>query len=366
MDRLAAVNRAALWVAVLTLIGFSMLSALVIRAQPQGILSFAYIGTRFSLGDPNGTVGYDGQFAYFIARDGAQAIPYIDGPSLRYQRILYPLVARVLAFGNAEWVPWTLLLVNLIAHTVASGVLALLIGRLGGNPWSALVYSVWIGNMFAVRLDLNEPLFMALALLAVLAYTRERWRTTIVLLVLSTAAKELGIVLALGLALHMAVTRGKWRWASLIVGAPLLYFGVWWGVMRIWLGRLPLGYPAAKVEPLPFLGMFTMLHDPLQFGMLVLWLGIPTLLLLIAAGRVLWRTRTLSLSIALLLPALLFVMTMPDVSWQDPVAAYRVALPLIPTGLLFVAEHAPQRARLLAALWIPASLVALLLPGFWI
>jgi hypothetical protein len=38
-----------------------------------------------------------------------------DVPAYRYQRILYPVAARALALGNADLVPWTLIIVNVIA-----------------------------------------------------------------------------------------------------------------------------------------------------------------------------------------------------------------------------------------------------------
>lgn len=359
--------RAVGWgVAAVTLLLYAGLVLLVVLNQPQGVLAFAHIGTRFSEGDPNGTVGYDGQFVYFIARDGAAAEPFMDGATLRFQRILYPVLARALALGSADVVPWALVLINLAAHALACGLLAHLIVRLGGRGWSAVVYAGWIGAVFALRFNLTEILCVALALAAITAYLDERWRWTIALLVLATAAKEIGLLVALGLALHASFSRGRWRWAFLIGAGPALYFFVWWGVMRLWFGRLPLGYPAAKLHMIPFEGMFTVLDEPLLFGMLLLWLGLPTLILLVAALRVLWRTRRLTLSIALLLPAAGFVMAMPDVSWEDPVAAYRVAILIVPAGLLFVAEHMPQRWRLLAAAWLPAALVALLIPGLWV
>ncbi len=353
-------------VAALTLLVYAALVLLVVLNQPQGVLAFAHIGTRFSEGDPNGTVGYDGQFVYFIARDGAAAEPFMDGATLRFQRILYPVLARALALGSADVVPWALVLINLAAHALACGLLAHLIARLGGQSWSAVVYAFWIGAVFVVRFNLTEILCVALSLAAVAAYLNARWRWTIGLLVLATAAKEIGLLVALGLALHAAFARGRWRWAFLIGAGPALYFFVWWGVMRLWFGRLPLGYPAAKLHAIPFEGMFSVWGEPLLFGMLLLWLGLPTLILLLAALRVLWQTRRLTLSVALLLPAAGFVIAMPDVSWEDPVAAYRVAILIVPTGLLFVAEHMPQRWRLLAAAWLPAALVALLIPRLWI
>jgi hypothetical protein len=65
-------------------------------------LAFALLGTRFSEGDPQGTEGYDGQFAYQIALRPLSAAPYLDVPAYRYQRILYPMLARLLALGRPK------------------------------------------------------------------------------------------------------------------------------------------------------------------------------------------------------------------------------------------------------------------------
>ena len=69
-------------------------------------LAFATLGTRFSQHVPSGTEGYDGQFAYQIAVKPTGAAPFLDVPAYRYQRILYPLLARLLALGDAALGRW--------------------------------------------------------------------------------------------------------------------------------------------------------------------------------------------------------------------------------------------------------------------
>jgi hypothetical protein len=49
--------------------------------------------------------GFDGQFFYFIAMDPRRAAPYIDLAGYRYQRIAYPLAARLIVLGNRSLVP---------------------------------------------------------------------------------------------------------------------------------------------------------------------------------------------------------------------------------------------------------------------
>ncbi len=358
-------RRRALQIGLLTLVLTGALCLVVLLNFPQsGALTFAHLGTRFSEGDPQGTVGYDGQFSYFIARDGAAAVPYIDGPALRYQRILYPLLSRVLALGQPDVVPWTLLLVNLVAHSVATGLLTYVLVSWRAPAYGGLVYGLWIGNLFALRLDLNEPLCFALALGAVIAYQQERFRWTIFLLMLSTLTKELGLVIAGGLALH-AFVNGRRGWALLIVGAPLLMLLAWWGILRLWFGTLPTRYPAARFPLIPLEGMFRA-HSPVELLFLALWLGIPAVVMILLALQQSWRYHRLTLGAALALAGAGFILYMPGVSWEDPVAAYRVGLPLIVGGLLFVGEIYPRRMPWLALLWLPALLLIPLLAQLWV
>ncbi len=324
-------------------------------------LRFAHIGTAFSEDDPEGYSGYDGQFFYAIARDWTDATPAIDGPSLRYMRILYPLAARLLALGQPALVPWTLILVNVLACAAGTGLTTYLVGRRGAHPAWGLLYIAWVGTWFVVRLDLSELLCFALALGAVVTYEHRRIGPTAALLVLATLAKELGLVFAAGLALHALVTDRRWRDALLIGLAPLLTFAGWLLILRAWLGRFPFGYPAARLH-LPFVGLLTV-EDPATRLLVGLWLGLPTALL---AGLALWqigRARRLSLSAALLLAGAGFVMVMPHVSWEDALAAFRVGMPLVITGLLFLAEHRPRLLPLTAAFWLPALLLFPMTPG---
>ena len=100
-----------------TLCQLGYLAAVLIREQGDP-LAFAVIGDGFVNGQPLDYLGYDGQFAYWIARDPTPAVTgaYLDVPAYRYQRILYPLLAWALAAGQAALVPWTLVAVNLAAQ----------------------------------------------------------------------------------------------------------------------------------------------------------------------------------------------------------------------------------------------------------
>lgn len=93
--------------------------------------------------------GYDGQFFYYLALDPVHARDYMDANSYRYTRILYPMVARVLALGRPDLVPITLFLVNLLGLAAGTAVVAALLKRAGLSPWFALVYGFYPGMYFA-------------------------------------------------------------------------------------------------------------------------------------------------------------------------------------------------------------------------
>lgn len=402
-------TRVGLRVGIISTIIASVFALSVLIAHPDGILAFAHIGTRYSLGiakEDGGTTGYDGQFTYFIARDGAGAEPFMDGASLRYQRILYPLLARGLSFGQADLVPYMLVIINVVALGIGAGALAYLMSYFGANGYYALGYAVWVGNIFALRFDLHEILAFTFALVAIIPYIHKKYILTIALLICATMTKEIGFLVAIGLGLHAIFERRKIRWASLIIGAPLLTFLLWWGFMRLWFGTLPTRYPSAKLHLIPLQGMFDTLTATYEmtgaarmvnFSLLLIFLGIPTVLLGVLWVRIYLTPKsplhvgegTLpirkinfspfsnlekgaggmrsddTLPLWLLLPCIGFVLTMPDVSWRDPAAAYRVAVPIVLGGMIFVARYYPTKLKWLVAWWLPASLILLMLPEVW-
>ncbi|MFW5709395.1 MAG: hypothetical protein ACOCX5_04150 [Chloroflexota bacterium] len=381
--------RAALAVSLVALFIALIIVVPILLLHEDGVLGFAHIGTRFSEGTPpaaGGTTGYDGQFAYFIARDGAAAVPFIDGPAFRYQRIVYPALARLLSLGIDSLVPWMLLLVNVSALVIGTGILAYLLSGLGAQPWYALIYALWIGNLFTLRFDLTEMVCYGFALAGALAYVYQRGVMTVLLLVLAALTKEIGLVAAAGIALHALTVRRQVQWSLLFVLVPVGVYLLWWGVLNLWLGDAPSDYPASRFGVYPFQGALSILETDtlrggarmIHFGLVMLFLVVPAVILGASALVTLLRhaagivksptpsTATVQhFGLMLYLPAFGFLMFMPPVSWHDPAAVYRVGLPAVLAGILFVGQVRPGWLRWLAALWIPAILMLLLMPQFW-
>ena len=96
---------------------FSLVIALVyilviLSSNHWDPMVFIRVGGHFDPRIGGQEMGYDGQFGYQIALDPLNAWKYTDIAPYRYQRILYPIVVRVLALGQAAAIPWMMLLVK--------------------------------------------------------------------------------------------------------------------------------------------------------------------------------------------------------------------------------------------------------------
>ena len=117
-----------------------------------------------SLANPG---GFDGQFAYYIALDPLHATTYLDEPTYRLSRILYPLLARALALGRPTDIPYAMLATNWLALVGGTLALAAWLRRRGVSAWFALIFGLYPGLFEGLRYDLTEPLCYALVALAI-------------------------------------------------------------------------------------------------------------------------------------------------------------------------------------------------------
>lgn len=325
-------------------------------------LAFVIVGERFALGDPSGSVGYDGQFAYYIAVDPLGAQAHIDDPPYRYQRILYPLLARLLALGQPALVPWTLLAINVVSISVSTELLGRMLGRRGLSPYLALLLALWLGQVFALRANLNEPLCFLFVVIALWWYEEQRCLLSAVALAAGTLTKEAAL-LFLPAAVLVLLLRRHW-WLALcyacIVLLPYAAFQFW---LYLWLGGLGFFGSGAGFEWIPFYG-FAVSGPPAARIFLVLFFAIPVTVLLILAVRQLLRT-VQSFQTWALLTNCLFIVFLTRRSAIDVLAVFRLATGLVLAALLFCAAHRRHRlAFLLPIIWLPPSILAIMIPGF--
>ena len=363
-----AIRRVVLVVLVTAAVG-AVLIVVVLANHGWDPLTFATIGPRFEQGDAAAVAGYDGQFAYYIARDPLGAAEKMDEPAYRYRRILYPALAWLLsAGGQAGLLPWALLGINLAASAAATGLLAWLLERHDARGWFAWLLPWSIGGLFALRGNLNEHLSLALALAGLAFLVRERPGLAAVAFALGGLAKEMALLFAVGGVCWLLARRRREAALGLALGSigPLL---VWSGFLPIWLEQ-PL-FPSERTafEWLPFWGLKSVL-SPAELVMTLVWVVLPTAGLMARAAMDLWRWRSSGQAAPGALYAWcvvtngLFITFAPRASYVDFLAMMRLLLGGIAAGLLWVAAAHRRGLPWLAAVWAPASLLAWMIPGF--
>jgi len=130
-------------------------------------LGFVHEGTVWLHPERQGTNGYDGQFYLYIAQHPLHAVPFLDLPSIRLQRIFFPLLIDLAALGQRPLMPYAMLLLNWLAVGGGTLLVARLLQRWGRSPWFALSYALAAGIPVALQFDTPEPLAFALVALAV-------------------------------------------------------------------------------------------------------------------------------------------------------------------------------------------------------
>jgi hypothetical protein len=159
--------------------------------------------------------GFDGQFSYYIALDPLHAASYLDDAAYRYTRVLYPLLARLLALGNSTAIPYTLVAVNYLALAGGTLALATWLSRKGLSVWWALIFGLYPGFFEGLRYDLTEPLGYALIAVAVFLYdfgpARGRLVMSALCMALAVLARETTAIFPVvyGLALLIRPASGR-------------------------------------------------------------------------------------------------------------------------------------------------------------
>jgi hypothetical protein len=337
---------------------------LILRAGGDPLV-LASIGTQFSQGDPQGTEGYDGQFVVYIARDPRpiSVLAQLDVPAYRYQRILLPMLARLLSLGVHDRIPWVLAALGVIAQTLGTWGVAILLKRWQVNPWYALVYGLWVGFVMAVRLDLPEPLAYGLVIFAILAYVDERHFVAWILMGLAVFAKDVVLPFAAAFFLVYAWRREWLRLVGLglIAVLPFMIFQLWLWTQFGTLGLGSGGQYATPFEWIPFMGLLRVgQYDPSLLLVYLIVFGpsiiLPTVWGLSTVGRRLLKCEVDYLGLALFLQAL-SVVVLPFSTFAEPGGLLRYVCGLLLASLLFAARYKRMRVLRYAPLWILMNFV---------
>ena len=331
-------------------------------------LALAEIGSKYAAFDPEGEPGYDGQFSYYMARDPSpsEVEPYLDVPAYRYQRILYPLLARALAFGRMEILAWSLLGINWIVHGLATLGVGWFLHQEGTRPGYALIYGLWVGLVAAVGLDLHEPLAYGLVVCAWVMRAKRHEVLFALSLILALFAKETTLLF------WAAALIPTWRdisaRKSLVI---LLAGGLLYALWQLWLWRV-FGSPglgsggdmATGFEWIPWMGLWRIgLVDLRVLGLYLLIFG-PTIVLPSLWGLIESFKRKKHIiddwaAGSLLLHALLIIF-LPFSTFREPLGVVRIATGLVLSFVLVASARKYHRILNYSLFWIP--LLVMLIP----
>lgn len=353
------------------------LLSLVISAAYIGIrlvkynfdpVELAEIGTRFSEVDPQGEPGYDGQFSYYMARDLApdRVSEYLDVPAYRYQRILYPLLARVLALGRVELVPWTLLGLNWVVHSLATLGVCWVLRQQHIRVRYALIYGLWVGLIASVGLDLHESLAYGLIVGAWVMRMNRRDDIFAILLCLALFAKETSLLFWAAAFFPLYRTQGRRSSLWILLSGGFLYL-LW----QVWLwqtfGKVGIasgGDMATGFEWIPLMGIIRIAFINIRvFGLFLLIFG-PMVILPALWGLVVsWNERGWLLDdwalFSLFLHGLL-ILFLPFSTFREPLGLVRIATGMVLSVLIVASKNRYHRVLNYGMFWI--VLLAMLIP----
>lgn len=301
--------------------------------------------------------GYDGQFCYFIALDPAHAKYYIDAPNYRYERILYPMLARILGFGQPDLIPYTLLLVNIVGIVLTTWVIAKWLKNKGLSPWISLVYAFYPGVLITLQRDLTEIISYGFVALAIYLFDySQKYRILIVGIsfALAILARETTAVFAVLYTVSLLfegnskiswIKRWKtnWRKALLLLSISLLPFLFYAGFLIIWLGTNQLA-SAETLALVPFAGLFA--NAPWQDAqkLEIQSVVVPSLICLVSAIQAL-RKKIYRVEIwSIFFNVLIFVIMLPTLSYSEIYASGRITVG-VPLAAIFALPYIDQMSN---------------------
>jgi hypothetical protein len=129
-------------VALVAMLIYTLISVSVLAGHAWDPLAFVLERPAETPSDQTWAIGYDGQHAFAIARDPLNPPGWIDHTAFRYMRIVYPILAGILALEIDALIPW-LALAGLTKEIALAFPIGLALYELGSrNRKTALTIGV--------------------------------------------------------------------------------------------------------------------------------------------------------------------------------------------------------------------------------
>jgi hypothetical protein len=288
----------------------------------------------------------------------------MDHDAFRYQRIIYPLTIWILSLGGKPGLlPWVMILVNVAAISLSTGLLASLLVQYDRPAWIALAYPFFLGTLVTIRGNLTEPLALCWAVFGLWLLKKGSWKWAGVALGIAILTKEIALPFLLGITTWFVIQK-EYRTAISITMIGLAPALIWGAIITIWLGHSALSAQMAAMELIPFYGLLFLDVSPAK-GHILLWVAIPMFFFgslgLFDLRR--WRNDPVSL---IMLANVALLAFMPRMTWWNIGGAIRTVMGLVIASLLYVAVERPRLLPWVAAFWMVSGMLllpALLVPG---
>ena len=197
--------------------------------------------------------GYDGQFYYYVAMDTFLEKGYFKN-AYRQQRIFYPLLARLFAFGKEGLFQYTFYLVNLIALAAGMYFFILILKQYSLHPMWSLFYGLAPSSIMTIQYNLPSPVSIALIIIAIYFYINKNIILTTVFMALSFLTREDSIVVLLPL-LFWDYQCNKRFSRIFLLASCLIPFFLWQLFIAIKLGNMPVATSKEVISFIPFSGI---------------------------------------------------------------------------------------------------------------
>ena len=271
--------------------------------------------------------GYDGIAYYATARElfhPAAIAEIIDYPILRYRRIFYPLLVRLLSLGHEPLIAPMMLLVNLAATMVGVYLLQQLTAPHGLHPAWALLYSLHPGVLLSFLYDLPTAVAVFGVLWSVRWWQRGRWVAaglSLCAAMLTWEVLALPVAVGWGWYAVLKMARGAKGWRACL-GVPMLAAGlaVAWEIVLKFLFPADMSSRVVGNLGFPLLGWqrafwhFAAAPQSIPVIFLLLLLGLTAAAAALAAWRY-FKSADLLTTVGFAQALLLAHLTAQNLSW---------------------------------------------------
>lgn len=313
-------------------------------------------------------VDYDGYYSYYIARWGLDAdkiAPFMDvqGASYRYQRIVYPLTAFALSLGgNALLAPFFLVMLNIVAITVGTYTVSLILADMGTSHWYSLVYGLYGSQFLGLMTSLTEPMTYFFVALAIYLWTQKKSSQSVVVFAIAGLTKEVALLFVFAFIAHYVLER-KWTMVARM-GLAIVPYVLWQLVLFVWLGKP--GFSSGQPFEFPLWGWLSgFVERPgtsLLLGIALVPMSYAPMLLLGANASINFLARrNWHPYVVMVLLHVGFMLVLPGATAREPAAMLRITQGLVLATLLYGSLLKSSRISNYSILWI--GTLAILVKG---